>query len=151
MKLFFCFASFFCLFSKTWIKISNFLLIHVKQLWDKEYAIIILFNILSIVSFRNYLLQCTRNVLPDALDQMVQEVDSMTSLDGTIQDSIDFILLNFSEMNKLWVRMQHQGHSRYNWYLIFIYPKDIFWIFGVAFERNMAIITRHLWIKSFVS
>ena len=87
---------------------------HVKQLWNKEYAIIILFNILSIVSFRNYLLQCTRNVLPDALDQMVQEVDSMTSLDGTIQDSIDFILLNFSEMNKLWVRMQHQGHSRYN-------------------------------------
>merc|ERR550534_3209238 len=61
---------------------------------------------------RNYLLQCTRNVLPDALDQMGQEVDSMTSLDGTIQDSIDFILLNFSEMNKLWVRMQHQGHSR---------------------------------------
>lgn len=27
-------------------------------------------------------------------------------------DSIDFILLNFSEMNKLWVRMQHQGHTR---------------------------------------
>merc|ERR1711976_203345 len=63
---------------------------------------------------RNYLLQCTRNVLPDALDEMVQEVqaNNMTSLDGTIQDSIDFILLNFSEMNKLWVRMQHQGHSR---------------------------------------
>ena len=31
---------------------------------------------------------------------------------GTVHDSIDFILLNFSEMNKLWVRMQHQGHSR---------------------------------------
>merc|ERR1719266_1136641 len=63
---------------------------------------------------RNYLLQCTRNVLPDALDDLVQEVqaNNMTSLDGTIQDSIDFILLNFSEMNKLWVRMQHQGHSR---------------------------------------
>lgn len=29
-----------------------------------------------------------------------------------MKDSIDFILLNFSEMNKLWVRMQHQGHSR---------------------------------------
>ena len=29
-----------------------------------------------------------------------------------IDDSIDFILLNFAEMNKLWVRMQHQGHSR---------------------------------------
>lgn len=32
--------------------------------------------------------------------------------DGTVQDSINFILLNFSEMNKLWVRMQHQGHTR---------------------------------------
>lgn len=31
---------------------------------------------------------------------------------GDINDSIDFILLNFAEMNKLWVRMQHQGHSR---------------------------------------
>ena len=29
-----------------------------------------------------------------------------------MNDSIDFILLNFSEMNKLWVRMQHQGHTR---------------------------------------
>lgn len=27
-------------------------------------------------------------------------------------DSVDFIHLNFAEMNKLWVRMQHQGHSR---------------------------------------
>lgn len=27
-------------------------------------------------------------------------------------DSIHFILLNFAEMNKLWVRMQHLGHSR---------------------------------------
>jgi len=31
---------------------------------------------------------------------------------GTIGDSVDFIALNFSEMNKLWVRMQHQGHTR---------------------------------------
>ena len=29
-----------------------------------------------------------------------------------MKDSIDFIQLNFAEMNKLWVRMQHQGHSR---------------------------------------
>lgn len=33
-------------------------------------------------------------------------------LTGDINDSIDFVLLNFAEMNKLWVRMQHQGHSR---------------------------------------
>jgi vacuolar protein sorting-associated protein 35 len=31
---------------------------------------------------------------------------------GTINDSIHFILQNFIEMNKLWVRLQHQGHSR---------------------------------------
>ena len=31
---------------------------------------------------------------------------------GSVRDSIEFILTNFSEMNKLWVRMQHQGHSR---------------------------------------
>ena len=31
---------------------------------------------------------------------------------GNEQDSINFILTNFVEMNKLWVRWQHQGHSR---------------------------------------
>ncbi|VDN97667.1 unnamed protein product [Rodentolepis nana] len=29
-----------------------------------------------------------------------------------VLDSVNFILLNFAEMNKLWVRMQHQGHTR---------------------------------------
>ncbi|XP_070303476.1 vacuolar protein sorting-associated protein 35-like [Salvelinus sp. IW2-2015] len=57
---------------------------------------------------RNYLLQCTRNILPDDGEQLEGE-DAMT---GDINDSIDFVLLNFAEMNKLWVRMQHQGHSR---------------------------------------
>ncbi|XP_060536542.1 vacuolar protein sorting-associated protein 35 [Cylas formicarius] len=55
---------------------------------------------------RNYLLQCTRNVLPDTPDV---EADCP---EGTVKDSIDFVLMNFAEMNKLWVRMQHQGHSR---------------------------------------
>ena len=31
---------------------------------------------------------------------------------GNELDSINFILTNFVEMNKLWVRWQHQGHSR---------------------------------------
>lgn len=31
---------------------------------------------------------------------------------GTLSDSISFILTNFVEMNKLWVRLQHQGPSR---------------------------------------
>lgn len=26
----------------------------------------------------------------------------------TIMDAVDFVLQNFTEMNKLWVRMQHQ-------------------------------------------
>ncbi|XP_026333733.1 vacuolar protein sorting-associated protein 35 [Hyposmocoma kahamanoa] len=54
---------------------------------------------------RNYLLQCTRNVLPD-----VAEAENES--EGTVRDAIDFVLMNFAEMNKLWVRMQHQGHSR---------------------------------------
>ncbi|KZF19767.1 vacuolar protein sorting-associated protein 35 [Xylona heveae TC161] len=32
--------------------------------------------------------------------------------EGNLQDSISFVLTNFVEMNKLWVRWQHQGHSR---------------------------------------
>ncbi|ESO10541.1 hypothetical protein HELRODRAFT_96873 [Helobdella robusta] len=81
---------------------------------------------------RNYLLQCAKNVLPDVDD--VEEVEDVVvashaapraiaglnkvitgNIDtdsGTIKDSISFIQLNFAEMNKLWVRMQHQGHTR---------------------------------------
>ncbi|KAK3085900.1 hypothetical protein FSP39_010235 [Pinctada imbricata] len=58
---------------------------------------------------RNYLLTCTKNVLPDCEEEMAKGNDYEG---GTVMDSIDFILLNFSEMNKLWVRMQHQGHTR---------------------------------------
>lgn len=57
---------------------------------------------------RNYLLQCTRNILPDSDEETTPDGDTI----GTVKDSVDFILLNFAEMNKLWVRMQHQGHSR---------------------------------------
>jgi vacuolar protein sorting-associated protein 35 len=32
--------------------------------------------------------------------------------EGNLKDSIRFIIINFTEMNKLWVRLQHQGHSR---------------------------------------
>ncbi|XP_075165335.1 vacuolar protein sorting 35 [Haematobia irritans] len=53
---------------------------------------------------RNYLLQCTRNILPDVLE-------SENEHEGNVYDAIDFVLTNFAEMNKLWVRMQHQGHS----------------------------------------
>eukprot|EP00123_Amoebidium_parasiticum_P014332 comp22446_c0_seq1/m.33727 comp22446_c0_seq1/g.33727 ORF comp22446_c0_seq1/g.33727 comp22446_c0_seq1/m.33727 type:complete len:794 (-) comp22446_c0_seq1:282-2663(-) len=54
---------------------------------------------------RNYLLQTTKNFLPDCLEPSGEGA-------GDVKDSIDYILTNFAEMNKLWVRMQHQGHSR---------------------------------------
>lgn len=62
---------------------------------------------------RNYLLQSCRDVLPDVAVEEIKgkEADAKEEHSGTVEDSIDFILLNFAEMNKLWVRMQHQGHS----------------------------------------
>ncbi len=54
---------------------------------------------------RNYLSQVTRDKLPDS--GSIYEGNG-----GTILDAIDFTLQNFAEMNKLWVRMQHQGAVR---------------------------------------
>ncbi|CAF1262535.1 unnamed protein product, partial [Didymodactylos carnosus] len=56
---------------------------------------------------RNYLLQCVKSLLPDQ-----EQESSDENKTGTILESLDFILLNFAEMNKLWVRMQYQGHTR---------------------------------------
>jgi vacuolar protein sorting-associated protein 35 len=39
-------------------------------------------------------------------------MENVTRPGGNLQDSIEFVLTNFIEMNKLWVRLQHQGHSR---------------------------------------
>ncbi|KAI0638882.1 vacuolar protein sorting-associated protein 35 [Trametes polyzona] len=52
---------------------------------------------------RHYLSGQTRDHLPVGDDQGPK---------GNLQDSINFVLTNFIEMNKLWVRLQHQGHSR---------------------------------------
>ncbi|KIM39120.1 hypothetical protein M413DRAFT_236149 [Hebeloma cylindrosporum] len=52
---------------------------------------------------RHYLSGQTRDHLPIGLD---------AGPAGNLQDSISFVLTNFIEMNKLWVRLQHQGHSR---------------------------------------
>ncbi|GMM36214.1 retromer subunit [Saccharomycopsis crataegensis] len=51
---------------------------------------------------RYYLSQRTKNLLPIFNDPA----------NGTLQDSVNFIITNFIEMNKLWVRLQHQGHSK---------------------------------------
>ncbi|WVR05955.1 hypothetical protein IAU60_002982 [Kwoniella sp. DSM 27419] len=52
---------------------------------------------------RHYLSGQTRDFLP---------VGTSDGPGGNLQDSIGFVLTNFIEMNKLWVRLQHQGHSR---------------------------------------
>jgi vacuolar protein sorting-associated protein 35 len=52
---------------------------------------------------RYYLSVMTRDYMPFGKDK---------SQHGNINDSIHFILQNFIEMNKLWVRLQHQGLSR---------------------------------------
>jgi vacuolar protein sorting-associated protein 35 len=53
---------------------------------------------------RSYLSEMVKDKLPD--------VGSSEDGKGDVTDSVDFILLNFTEMNKLWVRMQHQGPVR---------------------------------------
>ncbi|KAI0075926.1 vacuolar protein sorting-associated protein 35 [Panus rudis PR-1116 ss-1] len=52
---------------------------------------------------RHYLSGQTRDHLPVGNDD---------GPGGNLHDSISFVLTNFIEMNKLWVRLQHQGHSR---------------------------------------
>lgn len=54
---------------------------------------------------RSYLAQISRDKLPD--------IGSDYEGDGdTVMDAVEFVLQNFSEMNKLWVRMEHQGPAR---------------------------------------
>lgn len=52
---------------------------------------------------RYYLTQTARDYLP---------VGDSDGPEGNLKDSVQFVITNFIEMNKLWVRLQHQGHSR---------------------------------------
>eukprot|EP00298_Acanthocystis_sp_HF-20_P010084 c18665_g2_i1.p1 GENE.c18665_g2_i1~~c18665_g2_i1.p1 ORF type:complete len:778 (-),score=337.51 c18665_g2_i1:147-2480(-) len=54
---------------------------------------------------RNYLSQMTKDKLPDVGNDYESDGDGA-------KETIDFIIQNFTEMNKLWVRMQHQGPAR---------------------------------------
>ncbi|KAJ3126281.1 Vacuolar protein sorting-associated protein 35 [Physocladia obscura] len=53
---------------------------------------------------RYYLTSMCRDYMPDG--------DGTNSMFGCRTDSIQFLLQNFVEMNKLWVRLQYIGHSR---------------------------------------
>ncbi|PON53472.1 Vacuolar protein sorting-associated protein [Parasponia andersonii] len=50
---------------------------------------------------RSYLSQVSRDKLPDIGSEYEGDAD-------TVVDAVEFVLQNFTEMNKLWVRMQHQ-------------------------------------------
>lgn len=52
---------------------------------------------------RHYLSGQTRDHMP---------LGTSEGPEGNLQESINFTITNFIEMNKLWVRLQHQGHSR---------------------------------------
>lgn len=52
---------------------------------------------------RHYLSGTTRDHLPTGTEPGPA---------GDLHDSVSFVLANFVEMNKLWVRQQHLGHSR---------------------------------------
>ncbi|KAK1289360.1 Sulfate transporter 1.2 [Acorus calamus] len=54
---------------------------------------------------RSYLSQVSRDKLPDIGSEYEGDADSVV-------ESVEFVLQNFTEMNKLWVRMQHQGPVR---------------------------------------
>ncbi|XP_057964926.1 vacuolar protein sorting-associated protein 35B-like [Malania oleifera] len=54
---------------------------------------------------RSYLSQISRDKLPDIGSEYEGDAD-------TVIDAVEFVLQNFTEMNKLWVRMQHQGPVR---------------------------------------
>ncbi|KAG2696495.1 hypothetical protein I3843_07G059800 [Carya illinoinensis] len=54
---------------------------------------------------RSYLSQVSRDKLPDIGSEYEGDAD-------TVIDAVEFVLQNFTEMNKLWVRMQHQGPAR---------------------------------------
>uniref|UniRef100_A0A2N9FFF9 Vacuolar protein sorting-associated protein 35 n=1 Tax=Fagus sylvatica TaxID=28930 RepID=A0A2N9FFF9_FAGSY len=54
---------------------------------------------------RSYLAQVSRDKLPDIGSEYEGDADSVI-------DAVEFVLQNFTEMNKLWVRLQHQGPGR---------------------------------------
>ncbi|KAJ7966891.1 Vacuolar protein sorting-associated protein 35 [Quillaja saponaria] len=54
---------------------------------------------------RSYLSQVSRDKLPDIGSEYDGDAD-------TVMDAVEFVLQNFTEMNKLWVRLQHQGPGR---------------------------------------
>jgi len=86
---------------------------------EHEETMRILFDLVSLTKgvqhptrglfLRNYLSQVSRLVIPD----VPENVDAHSLDDHPIvKRAVDFVLQNFAEMTRLWVRMQHQGAVR---------------------------------------
>lgn len=54
---------------------------------------------------RHYLTQVSKNRLPDV-------GSPYEGIGGNVHDAISFLLQNFTEANRLWVRLQHQGAAK---------------------------------------
>jgi vacuolar protein sorting-associated protein 35 len=54
---------------------------------------------------RHYLTQVSKNRLPDV-------GSPFEGIGGNVHDAISFLLQNFTEANRLWVRLQHQGAAK---------------------------------------
>ena len=55
---------------------------------------------------RAYLSQMMKDKLPDCGIHPTDHISDEEKKNGTVYDSIDFVIINFTEMNRLWVRMQ---------------------------------------------
>jgi hypothetical protein len=75
----------------------NFLKISVKILFSIEALSQAYYSTVF-----SYLCQRSKGLLPDTGSPYEGNGG------GDIQDAVDFLISNFIEMNKLWVRMQHQ-------------------------------------------
>ena len=64
------------------------------------------------IFLRNYLLQTTRSILPDTQTSEINENEKTEEEHGTVDDSIEMLLKNFTEMNKLWVRVGFKMRGR---------------------------------------
>jgi len=60
---------------------------------------------------RYYLLKMMKDKLPD-LGSEYEGTEKFISENGNVHDAIEFILTNMSEMNRLWVRLQHLSSQK---------------------------------------
>ena len=61
---------------------------------------------------RSYLMQMTKDKLPGSQGFPEAGEGVQAAGSGSVQESVEFVLANFAEMCKLWVRLQHQGPAR---------------------------------------